>query len=144
MSRFATLIAAFLLLCGCGGGLGAAAADYLKQAAPYQAELQVFQAQLRQIPQLPVKERKPAALALASRVEENKARLQALQPPSSVQRVHTETLELYNIMGTFVQTAAVGSGTSKDPKLKQLSADWAVHLEALQLELQRLETSRGR
>jgi hypothetical protein len=128
-----------LLLCGCGGGLGAAAADYLKKASPYQADLQVFQAQLRQIPTLPSKERKPAALALSARVRENKTKLQALEAPASVQRLHSETLELYNILEAFIDAAATGSGTAGDPKLKKLSSDWAVHLEALQAELQRLE-----
>lgn len=128
-----------LLLWGCGGGLSTAATQYLKEASAYQADLQTYQTELRQIPRLPPAERKPAADRLAARIKERHAQLEKMQVPNSVSRVHQETLELYKTLEQFVDYASSGSGDPRDPKLKKISDDWARHLEALQVELNRLE-----
>jgi len=133
------LIRILLVLClaGCGG-LGAGGTRYLKQSAVFQQQLTTYQQQLREIPGLPPAERKARADALLARIRESHTALRGLKPTSQVANVHRELDTLYGLLEQFVETAASGSGDPSDPKLKQLSSDWAAHLRALEQELNKL------
>lgn len=126
-----------LFLAGCGG-LDGQSVHYLRQSQPFQTKLQSYQTKLKEVAAVPMEQRSGAAKALLSEVEADHKKLGELKPSDKVMPVHKELDTLYTTMEDFIKVTLSGSGDSKDPKVGQLSKQWADHLDKLQTELQHL------
>jgi len=135
------LLLAFLFL-GCAQGLSSQAAKYLKDSGPFQQGLSSYQEKLKEIPALPVEQRQAYVDKLRQELRQDREKLAPHKPPASVEKVHQELTELYRILDEFLVQATTSSGHPGDTKLQGLAKEWSQHLNALQEEVQRLESPR--
>lgn len=126
-----------LILVGCGG-LDGQSVHYLRQSQPFQTKLQSYQTKLKEVAGVPMEQRGAAAKALLSEVEADHKKLGELDPSPKVMPVHKELDTLYATMEEFIKVTLSGRGDAKDPRVGQLSKQWADHLDKLQTELQHL------
>lgn len=126
-----------LFLVGCGG-LDGQSVHYLRQSQPFQTKLQSYQTKLKEVAALPILQRGEAAKALLGEVEADHKKLGELTPSAKVMPVHKELDTLYTTLEEFLKVTLSGRGDGQDPRVGQLSKQWADHLDKLQTELQHL------
>lgn len=136
MKRMILVLA--LLLMGCGG-LDGQSIHYLRESQAFQVNLQIYPRKLKEVAAVDPSRRGEAAQALLREVESEHKKLNALEPTPKVMTVHNELNALYTTMETFIKATLNGSGDAKDPRVAQLSKEWADHLDKLNREFQRLD-----
>ena len=127
-----------LLMMGCGG-LDGKSIHYLRESQPFQVNLQMYQRKLKEVAAVAPDKRGEAAKALLAEVEADHKKLSALEPSPKVMIVHKELDTLFTTMENFIRVTLSGSGDTRDPRVTQLSKDWAEHLDKLNKEFQRLD-----
>ncbi len=127
-----------LLLMGCGG-LDGQSIHYLRQSQPFQTNLQIYQSKLKEVAAVAMDRRPAAAQSLLAEVEAEHKKLSALEPSPRVMTVHKELDALYTTLESFIKLTLQGSGDAKDPRVAQMSKEWAQHLDKLNQEIQRLD-----
>ncbi|MBS2036143.1 hypothetical protein JST97_14230 [bacterium] len=132
------ILVAALLLIGCGG-LDGQSIHYLRESQAFQVNLTMYQRKLKEVAAVDPSRRREAAQALLAEVEGEHKKLAALEPNPKVMTVHKELDALYTTMENFIKATLTGSGDSKDPRVGQLSKEWADHLDKLNREFQRLD-----
>lgn len=132
------ILMAALLLAGCGG-LDGQSIHYLRESQPFQRNLQSYQGKLKEVAAVAMDKRPAAAQALLAEVQADHKKLSALEPSPKVATVHKELDALYTTLENFIKITLQGTGDAKDPRVTQMSKEWAEHLDKLNKEIQRLD-----